>query len=111
MQILAFPARLPGHALERLSPYDRAAHRKGIQTVTIETELAVQEVNTRLKNILHMPELQVFGGLSNPLAMFFAFETSMSVDEVRAETCAIRQALAAIGIAAMAIIEEGTTNE
>ena len=64
----------------------------------------------RLKAILQLPELAVFGGKNNDLAAYFAFETSMSVDQVRAETLAIRSALAAIDIPGMATDNKETNS-
>lgn len=105
MTVVAFPKRLPPHALERLSRYDQVAHAKGIQTMTITAELAAQAAMERTRAIIEMPELQVFGRLNNELSLHFAFATRLSVEEVQAETIAIRKALARIGIAGMAIDE------
>ena len=110
MPVIEFPARLPGHALERLSPYDRAAYKRGIRTMSIETELAVQAVQDRCRAIMELPELQVFGRLNNPLSLHFAFSTGMTVEQVRAETVAIRKALAS-SIPALAIDEKGNEDE
>jgi hypothetical protein len=106
MTVVDFPARLPIHVVERLPAYDRAAYAKGIQTVTIESELAVQAMQDRLKAIMELDVLQVFGRLNNALSIHFGFHTKLTVDEVRAETVAIRQALAEIGLPNMAIKQE-----
>lgn len=99
MTIIAFPRRLPPHIIAKLSPYDRAAAKKG--TITVST--AEEMEKDRLRSIMQMPELEVFGGRNNGLAAYFAFDTSMTVDSVRAEARAIRAALAKIGIPGMAI--------
>jgi hypothetical protein len=103
MSVVKFPARLPSFVIDGLPWWEAAAYRRGTSTMTIEVAVAEQAVRDRLQGILHMDELQVFGRLSNPLSTYFAFETKKSVDEVRAETIAIRSALAAIGIPGMAI--------
>jgi hypothetical protein len=94
---------LPAWVVDQLSWWEKGAYQRGISTATIEAELAEQVVRDRLQGILHMEELQVFGRLSNPLSTYFAFETKKTIDEVRAETIAIRQALAEIGIPGMAL--------
>ena len=103
MSVVKFPKRLPAFVVNDLPWWERGAYRRGTSTVTIEAELAEQVVRDRLQGILHMDELQVFGRLSNPLSSYFAFETKKSIDEVRAETIAVRNALAEIGIPGMAI--------
>jgi len=103
MSVIIFPKRPPPAHLAGLTGYDAEAARRGVRTVTIEAMDAEERVRTRLRGILELDELQVFGRLSNPLSMHFAFKTGLSVDEVRAQTIAIRAALAEIGIAGMAI--------
>ena len=103
MTIISFPKRpLPAH-LAGLTGYDAEAARRGVRTVKIEAIDAEERVRARLQGILELDELQAFGRLSNPLSMHFAFRTVLSVDEVRAQTIAIRQALAEIGVPGMAI--------
>ena len=111
MSVVKFPARLPSFVVNDLPWWEQGAYRKGTSTVTIEAELAEQVVRDRLQGILHMEEIQVFGRLSNPLSTYFAFETKKTVDEVRAETIAIRTALAEIGIPGMALDPQETPSD
>jgi hypothetical protein len=103
MTVVAFPKRLPAWVVDQLPWWEQGAYRRGTSTMTIEVAVAEQAVRDRLQGILQMPELQIFGGLSNPLSTYFAFETKKSVDEVRTETIAIRTALVEIGIPGMAV--------
>jgi hypothetical protein len=109
--IITFPKRpLPAH-LSDLTGYQAEAARRGVATLTIQELDAGEAATRRLQAILELPEIQVFGRLSNPLSMHFAFQTKFTVDEVRAQTVAIRQALADVGIAGMAIETKGVPNE
>jgi hypothetical protein len=108
MTVVAFPKRLPTWVVDKLPWWEQGAYRRGTSTVTIEIEAAEHAVRDRLQGILHMSELQVFGRLSNPLSSYFAFETKKTVDEVRAETIAIRNALAEMGLPGMAVKTQET---
>ena len=108
MTVLRFPKRpIPAH-LQHLKGYDRAAAQRGVRTMAIEISEAEKRVKERLRAILELDELQVFGQLNNALSRHFAFTTNLSVDEVRGETIAIRSALAEIGIPGMALDPQET---
>lgn len=113
MTVVNFPKRLPSYVVNSMPWWEQGAYRRGTSTVTIETELAVQAVKDRCRAIMELPEIQIFGKLNNALSRHLCFETTLSVEEARAETIAIRTALAEIGIPGMAITEteKETTHE
>jgi hypothetical protein len=109
MTVVMFPKRpLPAH-LSGLTGYQAEAARRGVATMAIQHLDAAEAATRRLQAILELEELQIFGRLSNPLSMHFGFKTALSVDEVRAQTVAIRQALAEIGVAGMAFETKETS--
>lgn len=108
MTVVAFPKRLPAWVVNELPWWEQGAYRRGTSTLKIETEIAVNAVRDRLRRICELPELQVFGRLNNPLIQYFGFETDMTVDQVRAQTIAIRAALAEIGVPGMALAPKET---
>lgn len=108
MSVISFPKRPPSAHLAGLTGYDAEAARRGVATVTIQHVDAAETTTRRLQAILELDELQIFGKLSNPLSMHLAFRTSLSVDQVREHTVAIRQALAEIGIPGMALETQET---